>query len=410
MLTCKYCGRVSRSEKAYNNHQKICKKNPNFGEKLKSKLNGLSIEEKRLLNHYAYLYPDIYAELYAELFNRYLTAERDAKGYYYALNQAKRDALEKLIAIDEPKQIANKVWSCPICSLHIKDMGAHVTKIHNKKWDDFVLEYSWTSPKIFCDEKHRKNLSENKKHYYNETDAGAQRKRLQSENNSGDKNPAKRYDVRLKISESRKGKGYMSAACKYHVSKATDRGLYSENAKSFGYRFWANCNGRERIFRSKVEYLIFLMLDYYNIAFEYEPYKIEYFDSSKNYLRHYMVDFIANGRLFEVKADYIDLTVDAKYAHIQEKLKKIGKSLELLTPANFNNLFDIDYSIRKPVSFFNEMLLDNIREGNCKLQVPVLHDFEFYLKQKFLSSLGPNPEEIIKKGELLYENKKYNRN
>ena len=267
MLRCKHCGQVSRSEEAYNDHQKICKKNP--------KINGLSPEEKQLLNHYRYLYPDVYTHLYTETSNKYLMTEREAKGYSYALAHAKRDVLEKLIALDEPKQIANNVWSCPICNLHIKDMGAHVIKVHNKPWDEFVSEYSWDSPKIFYDDDHRKNLHKNKIHYYNETDAGAQRKKLQSENFSGNNNPACRDEVKLKISESRKGQ-HMSIKNKENISKSTTSALYSKNAKSYGYTFWSYVDGKEMRFRSKCEYIVYLMFNYYGFSVEYEPYKIEY--------------------------------------------------------------------------------------------------------------------------------------
>ena len=401
---CEFCGRKSRAEHSYQNHIAICKANPNFGLKGEFKRNGLSEKDKRLLAHYRHLYPELYKDLYSKIVPEY----KLDYGAYGAIKLGKELILKKLIEVDEPIQIANHVWECPICHLHIKDMGAHIEKVHNMQWDAFCIEYSWNNPRIFCDENHRENLSKNKKYYYNETEAGIKRRKQQSIANSGLNNPACRDDVKLKISRSRKGKSFLSKQSRYNISKSTNNGIYSSNARSYGYTFWAICNNTERRFRSKLEYEIFLMLDYYKIPFEYEPYKLEYYDSDKNELRHYIIDYIINNRIFEVKPSYIQLSIDPKYGHISKKLKEMNKELELLTLNNFYDILNIHINNQKPLSYFDDLILQNIREGNCKLQLPIMHEAEFYLNSKFMRSLGENPKEILEKGELIYENKKNN--
>lgn len=402
-IICKFCQRKCRSLETLERHLPACKSNPNY------KMQGiekLTTAERALSYHYQHLYRDKYRELYYELLPKF----RENFPRYISIHYTKREVLNQLIAIDEPIQIENGVWSCPICGLHIKDMGAHVEKVHELSWEVFIDSYNWKDSRIFCDANHRANLSANKLHYYNETEEGAIRKKLQSIQNSGENNPACRDEVKLKISNSRKGKCFLSKESRYNISKSTDRGLYSKNARSYGYMFWAMHNSRERRFRSKVEYLIFLMLKYYKIEFDYEPYKLEYFDREEDCLRHYIIDFTVGNRIFEVKPSYITLDSQEKYVFIREKLKSINKKLEWLTPSNFYDTFEIAAAGQKPLSFFEGEILRNIKEGNCKLKIPVSHDPAFYLNSKFMKSLGDNPEDVLKNGEILYENKKNNRN
>lgn len=367
--------------------------------------NNIDLNNKKLLQHYIYLYNDQFIYLR----NKYFIELRQLLNYNDKdiRKLAVIKAFKELIDIDENIQINDGTWACPICGLHIKDMGAHVKSIHDLDWKNFKKQYNWLNTKIYFSKTYKENLSKNKIHYYNETEQGLQARQALSKKFSGKNNPACRDDVKLKISKSKLGQ-HISSKNKYKISKSETSGLYSENAKSFGYTFWAFCNGKERRFRSKNEYLIFLMFQYYNITFDYEPYKIEYLDPNCSYLKHYIIDFVSNNRLFEVKPSIKYFLNDRKYLIIQDQLSKCNKKLEVLTPSTFNDILNIDQQIRKPVSFFEKLIVCNIINGNCKLQLPIMHDKDFYLNSKFIKSLGDNPLQIIEIGELLYENKKNN--
>ena len=150
------------------------------------------------------------------------------------------------------------------------------------------------------------------------------------------------------------------------------------------------------------------MFDYYKLKVEHEPYKIEYFDPSVEYIRNYIVDYVYNNRLFEVKPKIEDFTKDIKYNLIQKQLSKINKKLEILTPSNFIEVLNISDDLAKPISFFENLLIENVKNGVCKLTFPIAHDLEFYKNSSFVKKIGGL--DIIINGELLYENKKSNRN
>lgn len=402
---CKYCGKILNNKNALTQHEIRCTKNDAHIDRCQNvTVDDLSEAEKKLLAHYVFLYPDEYKLIYKANVDKYVGY---SKKIYDARRLAKKDTLKALIAIDEEIQIKDGTWSCPICGLHIKDMGAHVKSVHNMLWDDFVKEYNWTGTKIYFSETYRSNLSKNKTNFYNNTEKGLKAKQELSAKFSGENNPACRDDVKLKISKSRIGQ-HISTKNKELVSKSTSSGLYSENAKSYGYTFWTYDNGKEIRFRSKCEYLVYLMFKYYGLSAEHEPYKIEYIDDSVHYIRHYIVDFVLDNRLFEVKPTETDFTNDIKYNLVQKQLSKFNKKLEVITPNTFMYVLNIDESIAKPVSFFEDMLIDNIRNGVCKMVFPLLHSIEFYANSKFVNKIGGL--EKIKEGTNIYENKKNNRN
>lgn len=360
----------------------------------------LTDSESNLLKHYIFLYPNEYKEIYQECVDKYRSI---VKYRYEAIRLAKKEALKRLIEIDEVIQIQDGTWCCPICGLHIKDMGAHVKSVHGLTWDVFVKTYEWTGTKIYFSETYRKNLSINKKNFYNNTDAGAIAKQELSKKFSGNNNPACRDDVKLKISKSRMGQ-HVSSKSKGAVSESTNSGLYSNNAKSYGYTFWTYDGEKEIRFRSKCEYIVYLMFNYYGLAVEHEPYKIEYVDDSVDYVRHYIVDFVFENRLFEVKPKETDFTNDIKYNLVQEQLSKFNKKLEVITPSTFIYALNIEKNVAKPVSFFEKMLIDNIRNGVCRMIFPISHDIGFYANSKFVREIGGIDK--IEEGTKIYENKK----
>ena len=52
------------------------------------------------------------------------------------------------------------------------------------------------------------------------------------------------------------------------------------------------------------------------------------------------------------------------------------------------------------------LLIENVKNGVCKLTFPIAHDLEFYKNSSFVKKIGGL--DIIINGELLYENKKNN--
>ncbi len=355
---------------------------------------------RKLLNHYVYLYPEINNKYRPEFYKKYR-----ALGYSQSksIQCCNNELLELYIEKDEPLQIIDGTWACPICGLHIKDMSSHVKNVHELTWDTFVKTFNWKGSKIYFSETYRQNLRDNKLNFYYNTSEGELWRNDLGRRVSGNSNPTCRDDVKLKISKARKGK-HLQIKDRARVSASTNTGIYSPKAKSYGYIFWAVVNGRERRFRSRLEYLVFLMLSYYGVKFEYEPFKLEYYDPDCEYLRHYIVDFTVGNRLFEVKPKVSDFSKDSKYDLIQAQLSKSGKQLEVLTASTLYSMFDIDKQ-EKPLSFFEELVLENIRCGNCKLQIPQIHEPEFYYNSNYMKKLGANPKEIIENGRIIYENK-----
>lgn len=395
---CKYCNKELSSIRKLQEHEKVCQSNPNI------LFDSSSLQfNQKLYSHYYFLYKDKMM-----IFKNKKYLEYKNKGYnrINSLLLSKIDTLSYIIKYDEEIQINDGTWACPICGLHIKDMCAHIEKVHEMSWDEFVSKYEWKGTKIYFSDNYRKNLRQNKLNYYNNTIEGAKAKVLLSKKFSGQNNPACRDDVKLKISKSRTGQ-HMSLKNKQNISKSIIGGLYSDNSRSYGYTFWAFIGTKEVRFRSKCEYLIYLMFNYYNINVEHEPFKIEYFDPNVEYIRHYIVDYVHGNRLFEVKPKIVDFTSDIKYNLAQESLSKLNKKLEILTPNNFIDVLEIDYSIAKPTSFFEKLLINNIRTGECKMLFPIAHDIDFYKCSKFVKDIGGL--EVIRQGELLYENKKSSR-
>ena len=146
------------------------------------------------------------------------------------------------------------------------------------------------------------------------------------------------------------------------------------------------------------------MFNYYGFSVKHEPYKIEYIDPSVEYIRHYIVDFVIGNRLFEVKPSEIDFSLDIKYNLVQNQLSKVNKKLEIITPGNFIDIMKIDSSKAKPQSYFENILIHNIKCGECRLEFPIAHNIDFYTNSSFVKKIGGL--EIINKGKILYENKK----
>ena len=401
MLECRYCGQQWKNKNALAQHEIRCNKNPNHIKvKLYSVSEPLTDFEKSVFPHYYYLYQEIYKRFKDEAYTTYVSS---GLRKFDAMILAKKDALHRVIDIDNEKQQELGVWKCPVCGLYMKDMCSHVVKVHKITWEQFVKQYNWTQSKVQFLNSHKAALRQNKLDYYNGTDEGLAARLELKEKYKGDSNPAKRWDVRVKISQSCKGR-HLTSHQKECVSSCTTSGLYSNNSISYGYTFWEFSNNKEIRFRSKCEYLVYLMFCYYGFDAQHEPYKIAYNDPDAGYTRHYIVDYVCNNRLFEVKPFDVDFSNDKKYNLIQKQLSKFNKKLEVLTPDNFVQVMGVAADNVLPVSFFEDILIENVRTGQCKLKFPTCHDVSFYASSSFVKKIGGL--DVIKTGELLYENKK----
>ena len=82
-----------------------------------------------------------------------------------------------------------------------------------------------------------------------------------------------------------------------------------------------------------------------------------------------------------------------------------------MTPGTFLDVMEIPESDQKPQSFFADIVLNDIKEGKCKLIVPKYKNNKYFTSGlSFLYKLGDDPEHIIAEGAKLYEDKKHKGN
>lgn len=360
-------------------------------------------EEKYLLRMYNFRYNEKFSELYQRYraINDHLPltiGQKRDKSYL--------DLLPEITEYANAEAEKEGIPPCPECGRRIAFMGKHVKHCHKElTWEEFVKKNNWQYGKLFYTEKHRSQLSVNKSNFYHNTQKGIEAREHLKVKFAGEKNPASRPEVRLKISNSRKGyrtpKEIREKNSEYNSANFIKR---MKNSPSFGYTINSIVNGRDHLFRSKTEYIIFLMLKRFNIEnFEFEPYRIEYLDEDESLTRHYILDLEVNGRLFEIKSSKMPFESDRKYLFVNSALQKIGKKLELLTPDNFSEIFNID-----PVEFIqfdaDREVISELNKGNCKIKLPIKTVRN--PKPKFLQKLlGEDWETILKQRNKEYEDK-----
>lgn len=360
-------------------------------------------EEKYLLRMYNFRYNEKFNELY----QRY-RAINDSLPLTIGQKRDKSylDLLPEMTEYANAEAAKDGIPPCPECGRRIAFMSKHVKHCHKDlTWEEFVKKHNWQYGKLFYTEKHRSQLSVNKSNFYHNTQEGIEAREHLKVKFSGENNPASRPEVRLKISNSRKGyrmtKDQREKCSEYNSINFIKN---TNHAPSRGYTINAIVNGKDYRFRSKTEYIIFLMLKKFNIEkFEFEPYRIEYFDEDESLTRHYILDLEVNGRLFEIKSLKIHFERDRKYVFINSTLQKIGKKLELLTPDNFGEIFKID-----PIEFIqfdpDREVISELNNGNCKITLP--KESVRNTKPRFLQKfLGEDWETILTKRNKEYENK-----
>lgn len=359
-------------------------------------------EEKYLLRMYNFRYNSKFNELYT---------------YYRALNDSlqltagqKRDK-SYLDLLPEITEYANEqaekegIPPCPECGRRIPFISKHVKHCHkDMTWEEFVEKHNWKYGKLFYTEEHRAKLSVNKSNYYHNTEKGIEDREKLKTKFAGDKNPAARPEVRLKISNSKKGYK-MTTEQREKCSEYNSINFWKNinHAPSRAYMINAIVNGNDYRFRSKTEYIIFLMLRKFKIEnYEFEPYRIEYFDEDEGLTRHYILDLEVGNRLFEIKSLPSHFTRDRKYVFVDKTLNSVNKKLELLTPDNFGEIFNID-----PVEFIQfdpeKEVISEFIKGNCKITLPKSNNGN---KPRFLQKfLGDDWETILNERNKEYEDK-----
>lgn len=233
---------------------------------------------------------------------------------------------------------------CAICCKKTDTIYNHVLLKHRCSWESYCEKYGkdLNTRSYFSDE-HLKNLSKNKKMFYS-SERGIEQRKKQSELYSGEKNPAKRMDVRSKIS--------LSAANR----SMSDEISFNRN----GISIYFELNNKKYNVRSFEEFKTIYTLVKNNIPFVYEKTIVNYYKEDGS-IHRYILDFMINGLFVELKCDKnkIDYYHVDKYERVNKILNSMGKKLIV---ADYNDICKM-FSMNKPLNceFYTALksMLDN---------------------------------------------------
>lgn len=212
-------------------------------------------------------------------------------------------------------------YKCPMCNGVYQGLSDHVKLAHYMSWEEFVKEYSWTQGTRYISNSYKENLSIQKKSFY-KTERGLEYKRIQSERNLGDKNPAKTKEVRAKISKAQ-AKNFVKG---------------SDDVFTFSYGFHWKEEGKWRHCRSFNEFIILRYFNQLGVKYSYEPFLVEYFDKD-GVKKNYIPDVVIGKILYEIKISRKEFLSQEKYEYIKESLKGSEYSLEPLVPSELKDKF-----------------------------------------------------------------------
>lgn len=244
-----------------------------------------------------------------------------------------------VVNIDRRK---NAVLVCPVCEGNYSDIKQHVEGGHRITWEDFCRTYGWDlkNTKVITEE-YRKNLSENKSKFYNETERGAELRIQQSEAWKTDANPSKMPEIKRKMMYSRAVNGRWTHNNNKRCPLITYKGI------TFG---------------SVTEFQCFVLCEYLKIPVVYEPgdYAVCFYNEEKNFVTTYLPDFLIDGRyLIELKPTAASVRFadkSKKYARVREiyKAKKvdyrIGEVADVMSFLGiFNNKIEMERVTREIV-------------------------------------------------------------
>ena len=190
---------------------------------------------------------------------------------------------------------------CPICNKNYSDIKQHVEAKHSITWLNFCNTYDWNIglTKYISDE-YRKNLSENKKQFYRNTERGKELKRLNSEIWKTEKNPSKNKKSKSKFVYSRAMNGNWIPEYNYRGIKVTYK---------------------DKTFRSFNEFRFYILCLHFNKSVKYEPHEfiVRYYNEEKMFLSTYLPDFYVDDQIIELKA----LPHDVNAANKSKKYNKV---------------------------------------------------------------------------------------
>lgn len=242
--------------------------------------------------------------------------------------------LELLEREEDNKPIDEKGNLCPICNKSWINMKTHVKKEHNLGWNEFVEKYNYSKESLKFTNSHKNKLSNNKKKFYGSS-RGKELKNIQSEKVKGNKNPACREEVKLKISLKRQGQP-LPRVTREKNSLVTSKRLLENplSVKSLGYTFQIIYNNKYYYSRSFEEFRVLLSLLENNISFIVEPCRITYVDED-GLIKNYIPDFLIDNIYYETKSSNLEFN-SHKYNKCKEKLQSMGSDLRLLRTSTIN--------------------------------------------------------------------------
>ena len=257
-------------------------------------------------------------------------------------------------------------FECPICNKIVGGLADHVMSKHHMDWKLFCKEYNWIWGGSYITEEHRKNLSINKKNFYNNTERG------------------------LELREEQSKKGLITSS----VMPNCRSYYFSSNNEPFKY-----C-------RSFQEYMIIYVLNKNNFEYKYEPFSIEYMREGLQH--HYTPDILIENNLYEIKSDNEEYEENDKYRIIEEILSKTPYTLRVLTVSNYPELlkikriplaeiyYDVKRRFYEDETFYihGKFIYDqNLKQDSSLLKLIFDEDYESFV------------EENLKRIKLVNENK-----
>lgn len=242
---------------------------------------------------------------------------------------------------EEMKQSEEKYknYECPICNKGTNAIKQHIVDGHYMTWESFCTTYDWDIKNLkYISEEYKNNLSKSKKTYYASTE-GLERRKVQSDNMSGDKNFSCRPEVRSKISKSA-------------IKRMEDNTFFT---RSYGIKFKFNINDKIYFCRSFEEFKLVHSLITNNIDFKYEKTRIKY--KINNILRTYVLDFEIDNTYYELKSS-LNLSDEDKnkYSYINNTLRGVGSTLEIVTIKELSKKLNFEIDLDTVYRFCKDKL------------------------------------------------------
>lgn len=317
---------------------------PICNKKLKSLTSHIPFIHKMSIEEFRKRYPEI------KRIQLNLVREKEIKCQYCDRVFKRMNSLQYHIKLIHPDHfklfeyslIDEKKLECKVCNKKFSSLYNHVLLSHHLSWEEYCKKFNWDSnTRSIFSQTHNCSLSANKKRFY-KTEQGKKWKEQASEKYLGENNPAKRADVRSKIS--------VAAALRFQKEK----NRYNNYGISTSFFY----NGKRYYSRSFEEFKVLYLLLKNDIDFEYERKIIKYKDENGN-IRNYVLDFLINDKYIELKCDKNSINYHQihKYKEINNILNKINKKLFIWDFDDFcNNLHLNKPEKEEPYQFLKNLL------------------------------------------------------